>query len=346
MSWAGARRVLASPGRGAVGEGTHAPSRKGRARVAVVAEGASPTAVFSFPVEKEKARVAEGARPEGIGGSALVGEWSFGGALRRMARAPGGALLVTVGLGHVLLGVLLATWMLAPAEPLLGVHPALKPFKFAVSIAGYVLTMAWILPRLTLTERVRLRVARIMASVMLIEMVAILGQALRGVPSHFNITSWPDAMVWNLMGAAITVASGIMVYLAWVSVKRPLTEHDGRTTAPSLAYALRAALILAATSAVSGFSMGQLMRHSIGGKDGGAGLPLTNWSTAIGDLRVAHFFQLHALQVLPLVALVVTLVTAKESVRMAVVRPLVWLYAAFCVGTFAQALLGLPLFGA
>jgi hypothetical protein len=43
--------------------------------------------------------------------------------------------------------------------------------------------------------------------------------------------------------------------------------------------------------------------HDVGVVGGGKGMPLTGWSTVGGDLRIPHFVGMHALQALPLLAM-------------------------------------------
>ncbi|MEZ4402260.1 MAG: hypothetical protein R3B06_19705 [Kofleriaceae bacterium] len=160
--------------------------------------------------------------------------------------------------------------------------------------------------------------------------------------SHFNTRAGLDAGFWRVMLVAILVATFTVAVTAAVATFRPLTTGTGAPMEPALALAWRAGLWFFLLAAVSGFAMGGRGSHSVGGVDGGAGLPLVNWSKIHGDLRVSHFFALHALQALPAVALL-TRALPTVALRVGVVATAIAVNLLLSVATLLQALAGRPL---
>jgi hypothetical protein len=194
-----------------------------------------------------------------------------------------------------------------------GVPAWLKPFKFAVSAAIYILTLAWIFGYLPDRPRMRRIVGWTTAIVFVLEVAIIDLQAWRGTTSHFNASTTLDRTLFAVMGSAIMVQT-----LASVSVAVALWRH--RFDDRALGWALRLGMTLTIAGALTGGLMtrptaeqladvraGRGMpvvgAHTVGGQDGGPGVPVTGWSREHGDLRVPHFIGLHAVQVLALVAI-------------------------------------------
>lgn len=83
--------------------------------------------------------------------------------------------------------------------------------------------------------------------------------------------------------------------------------------------------------------MAALLRHTVGGDDGGKGLPLINWNKEHGDLRIAHFLGMHSLQIFPLFGYYIA-TSSKTTITFAA------FYVGLVVAVLVQALMGLPLF--
>jgi hypothetical protein len=215
-------------------------------------------------------------------------------------------LLMLAGLTMAILGLAFDPRMITGA-------PAwLKPAKFAVSIAVYVFTLAWVFTLIPEWEKTRRIVGWMTAIVMVLELAIINVQAWRGTTSHFNFATPLDGVLFAVMGTAIVVQTLTSVAIAAALWRQAFA--DG-----ALGWAVRLGMSITIIGAFTGGMMttptatqlagaqaGQGMpvvgAHTVGAPDGEPGLPGTGWSTGHGDLRVPHFVGLHALQVLPLVA--------------------------------------------
>ena len=67
-----------------------------------------------------------------------------------------------------------------------------------------------------------------------------------------------------------------------------------------MATGIRLGIVLVLLSSFQGFQIVGNKGHTVGGSDGGPGLPILRWSTLVGDLRVAHFIGMHGIQILPI----------------------------------------------
>ena len=215
--------------------------------------------------------------------------------------------------------------VLVDARVIAGAPAWLKPFKFAVSTAVYSLTLAWIFESLAAWPRVRRLVGWTTAAVFVLEVAIIDVQAWRGTTSHFNVSTPLDAVLFFVMGGAILLQTLVSVAVAVALWRQRFTDRP-------LGWALRFGMALTIAGALTGPLMtrpttAQLAEaraggrmtasgaHSVGGPDGGPGIPVTGWSRDHGDLRVPHFLGLHAIQALALVAVALRRWRAAEAAR-------------------------------
>jgi hypothetical protein len=259
------------------------------------------------------------------------------------------APLTATGLGMTALFVVTLAGLWLDPRTIGGAPAWLKPAKFAASLAVYSLTLAWIFTWLPAWPRLRRVVSRITTSVFVVEMGIIALQAWRGVGSHFNVATLADGVLFSIMGTAILLQT--FAALA-VTVALWRQTFDNRP----MGWALRLGMLITVVAAFSGGLMTQPTTaqleqarttgrmttsgaHTVGARDGGPGLPGTGWSTTHGDLRVAHFLGLHAMQVVPLIGFLVgRLRRGAPAVRLVLVSAAS--YATLFVLLLGQALRG------
>jgi hypothetical protein len=254
--------------------------------------------------------------------------------------------------GVLMLGVAAASVVGILVDPriITGAPAWMKPFKFAISTAVYSLTLAWIFGWLSDWPRVRRIVGWTTAIVFVLEVAIIDMQAWRGTTSHFNVSTPLDATLFFVMGGAILLQTLVSVAVAVALWRQRFTDRV-------VGWALRLGMTLTIAGAMTGPLMtrptaGQLAdvragapmttsgAHSVGGPDGGPGVPVTGWSKEHGDLRVPHFIGLHAIQALALIAVAMRRWRAPEAVRIRAMMAAAASYASLFLLLLWQALQG------
>jgi hypothetical protein len=237
----------------------------------------------------------------------------------------------------VLIGILLFLFPFEN-EQVLGINLWIKPIKFLISSAIYLWTFAFVLDNLKLYKPLRVtRYGFWLSFSMFIEVALIIYQASRGVKSHFNISSSFDIIIFNIMGAFILINTVVLILIC-IDFFRLKTNINS-----AFLWSIRLGIILILLASFEAGFMLKINAHTVGAKDGGEGLVFLNWSTKFGDLRVAHFVGMHAIQILPLIAFSLKKFEIPETRKLNILFIVAGFILGILIFTLWQALEGYPL---
>ena len=189
---------------------------------------------------------------------------------------------------------------------------------FGLSFGITLLTLTWLMTFLRIRKVTGWIVLGTLAVASVGEVFLISMQKWRGVASHFNEDTAFDESVFSMMGLLVLVVAVMTVFIA----VRSFFPMDAP---PSLAWAIRIGLVLMLVSQAVGVQM--II-------EGG------NTFGAAGALKLPHAFTLHAVQVLPALAVVLSLSDVQERRRIEVVALGSVGYAGLIASTMVQTYAG------
>ena len=239
---------------------------------------------------------------------------------------------------HFVMAVVCIAGIFIDNRMLMGLNIWVKPLKFCISGGIYIFTVGYLTTVYPYSIRKKNIINNIVSWTLLGEILIVLFQAARGVKSHYNESSLFDGILFGIMGLLIAVNVLIMVFFIFDTLRLKFNIPK------SIQVALLLGWIVVLFGSWVGGQMISQMSHNVGVADGGAGLPLLNWSTIAGDLRVAHFFGLHGIQIIPLFAVWLSAkwkTTNRNQILAVIIFGL--LYMAWIGFTFYQAKQGMAL---
>jgi hypothetical protein len=215
----------------------------------------------------------------------------------------------------------------------LGISAWWKPFKFWFSTVTLVWSMAWYMQHLRNSETAISFFSWAVIALLLTENIWITYKAGLGQLSHYDLSTPFNSLMFSVMASA---AAGISILVAYIGLL--FFANSVEPLPKAYLWGIRFGILLFFIFSMQGFSMGARMAHTIGADDGSPGLPVVNWSKQYGDLRIAHFMGMHALQIIPFMAYSFF----KNVVLISIFALAYSLFTAFLL---YQALQGRPLFG-
>ncbi|MEM6462479.1 MAG: hypothetical protein AAF724_11230 [Pseudomonadota bacterium] len=212
----------------------------------------------------------------------------------------------------------------------------IKPLKFEISLAVFFFTLAVFarfLPPDFLNGNGYRAYAMVIVGCAIAEMIWIIGASAYGTTSHFNTDPFWSAM-YGLMGIIATILTSATLVYGVVILRSGNTDPIATAVAVSLILTFFLTIVVA-------FRLAGNEGNLVGEAVTGHVLPVLGWSREVGDLRVPHFFALHAMQIVPLLMVFIALFAEPLMTRSAAIAVCI-AYCIFTLATFAQALNARP----
>ena len=205
-----------------------------------------------------------------------------------------GAVLLASGLIH--LGILTASGASG-----MGPLSLRKPATFGLSFGLTLLTITWVSSFLRLGDRARTVLLTVFAGTCVLETALISLQAWRGVPSHFNVETAPDAFVTQMLAADGVTLVAIIAALTFISFRATPATPAGMCAAIRIGF-----VILLSAMATGALMIANGMRLVF------AGDPQAAYLTG-GSLKPTHAVTMHVILVLPALAWLLSLTDWSEQ---------------------------------
>lgn len=247
--------------------------------------------------------------------------------------SPPQRFLYAVGTVLMLVGVLHLGVFLVDGGPWGGPLSWRKPVTFGLSFGLTALTLAWIATFLALGPRAGWLLLGGFGVAVALEVAWVALQAWRGVPSHFA-DGGLDEILFIGAGISIAVVAVILMVVTALAFRRQLDAT------PSMALAIKVGLVL--------LLVGQALGGAIIANGTAIGRPPTEVDLAVfgsaGAMKVPHAAALHAVQLLPLLAGLLSFAAVPEDRRHRVVATGAFGYVALATASAVQTFSGLAPF--